>query len=175
MVTEKELLALKLELSVKAKNGLDFIAAAGAVWALLAFVWTLPYPPQQKGLLMFCLGSLVLPLAWLVSNVFRTTWTLPHNPLPPLGRWLNFAQLFYFPLLAVIYAKQPVSFIMAYAIITGAHLFPYACFYHARAYAVLAGVMAGGSMVLGLRLNSHETYGIPVFMAGAFGVLGLLL
>jgi len=175
MVVEKDLLALKLELSVKAKNGLDFIAAAGLVWALLAFVWTLPYPPQQKGFLTFCLGGLVLPLAWLLSKVLHTTWTLPHNPLQPLGLWLNIAQLFYFPLLAVVYARQPDYFIMSYAIITGAHLFPYAWFYHARAYAVLAGAMATGSMLLGLRLGRHEMYLIPVFMAGAFALLGLLL
>lgn len=50
MVTEKELLALKLELSVKAKNGLDFIAAAGAVWTLLAFLDP-ALPASAKGVL----------------------------------------------------------------------------------------------------------------------------
>jgi hypothetical protein len=175
MVGEKDLLALKLELSVKAKNGLDFITSAGLVWAILAFVWTLPYLPQQKAFFTFCLGGLVLPLAWLLSKVFHTTWTFPHNPLQPLGLWLNFAQLFYFPLLMVIYARQPGYFIMSYAIITGAHLFPYAWLYHARVYAVLAGAMAAGSMVLGLRLGSHQAYLIPTFMAGAFTLLGLLL
>lgn len=33
---------LRLELSVNAKNGVDFIASATVVWAILGYVWTLP-------------------------------------------------------------------------------------------------------------------------------------
>ena len=48
-----------------------------------------------------------MPLARLLSKPLRTIWTLPHNPLQPLGLWLNFAQLFYFPLLVFVYMRYP--------------------------------------------------------------------
>ncbi len=175
MVRKQELDALRLELSVKAKNGLDFIVAATLVWAAIAFVWTLPNPPAQNGFITFFVGALTLPLARLLSGPFGTTWTLPHNPLQPLGLWLNFAQLFYFPFLLFIFSKYPQHFIMTYGIITGAHFFPYAWFYQARPFAIMAGIIPVGCLVLGLRVAAAELYLIPLFVAGALLVLGGLL
>ena len=171
MLTEQDLTALRLELSVKAKNGLDFILAATLVWAAIAIVWALPYPPARLGCFTFCVGALTLPLAWLFSKLLRTTWTLPHNPLQPLGLWLNFAQLFYFPFLFFIFGRHPAYFVMTYGIITGAHFFPYAWFYAARPYAFAAGLISFGCLFIGVRTAGSAPYWVPVFVAGA--LLGL--
>ncbi|MBT9393831.1 hypothetical protein KLP40_11720 [Hymenobacter sp. NST-14] len=176
MLTASEFLGLRLELSVRAKNGLDFIVAATLVWAAIAFVWTLPYPPARLSFITFFVGALVLPLAALLSKAFGTTWTLPDNPLQPLGLWLNFAQLFYFPMLLFVFSRYPQHFIMVYGIITGAHFFPYAWFYNARPYALLAGLIAAGCVILGLRITSAaELYLIPLFLVVALLVLAGLL
>lgn len=175
MLTKQEFDGLRLELSVKAKNGLDFIGAACLVWLAITYVWTLPMPATQKGFSTFFVGTLTMPLAWLLSKVFRTTWTLPHNPLQPLGLWLNFAQLFYFPLLLFVYGAHPAYFIMAYGIITGAHFFPYAWFYNAWPFAVMAGIIAGGCLFVGVRLAVSVPYAVPLFMTGALLVLAMLL
>lgn len=175
MLLEKQFTALKLELSVKAKNGLDFIAAASIVWAAIAFIWTLPNSATKNGFLTFFVGAATLPLAWLFSKLFRTTWTIAHNPLQPLGLWLNFAQLFYFPFLIFIYSKYPQYFIMTYGIITGAHFFPYAWFYTAKPYAIMAGVISVGCLFMGLRTAEANLYLIPVFVVCSLGVLGGLL
>lgn len=166
---------LRLELSVKAKNGLDFILAAVVVWAAITGVWLLPNSAGRNGFITFFVGALTLPLARLLSKPLRTTWTLPHNPLQPLGLWLNVAQLFYFPLLVFVYMRHPQHFIMAYGIITGAHFFPYAWFYRAPAFAVLAGVISAGCLVLGLRLAPGQLYLIPAFVAACLVVLAVLL
>ena len=172
---QQEFDALRLELSVRAKNGLDFIAAATLVWVAIAFVWTLPYPAARLGFITFFVGALTLPLAWLFSKVLSTTWTLPHNPLQPLGLWLNFAQLFYFPFLFFIFGRQPAYFIMTYGIITGAHFFPYAWFYKAPPFAVMAGVIPVGCLLLGGRTATSAPYAVPVFVTGALLVLSGLL
>ncbi|HEX8425477.1 DUF7010 family protein [Hymenobacter sp.] len=175
MSFEKEFAARRLELSVKAKNGLDFIVAASIVWAVIAFVWTLPSSATKNSFITFFVGAATLPLAWLFSKVLRTTWTIPHNPIQPLGLWLNFAQLFYFPFLVFIYSKYPHYFIMTYGIITGAHFFPYAWFYQAKPYAIMAGVISGGCLLLGLRTPSTNLYLIPVFIVCSLLVLSILL
>jgi hypothetical protein len=176
MLLQEEFTALRLELSVKAKNGLDFLAAASIVWVAIAFVWSRPASPASNAFITFFVGAATLPLAWLFSKALRTSWSLPHNPLQPLGLWLNFAQLFYFPFLVFIYSKHPTYFIMTYGIITGAHFFPYAWFYCARAYAIMAGVIPVGCLFLGLRLSAAQLYLIPVFIVCALLLLsGLLL
>ncbi|MBJ6111505.1 hypothetical protein JAO73_20965 [Hymenobacter sp. BT523] len=166
---------LRLELSVKAKNGLDFIVAATLVWTAIAGVWLLPNSASRNGFITFFVGALTLPLARLLSKPLRTTWTLPHNPLQPLGLWLNVAQLFYFPLLLFMFGRYPQHFLMAYGIITGAHFFPYAWFYRAPAFAVMAGVISAGCLGLGLRLPAGQLYLIPVFIAVCLAVLAVLL
>ena len=176
MVSEQEFAALKLELSVKAKNGIDFIVAASIIWAVIAFVWTLPNSPARNSFITFFVGAAMLPLAWVLSKVFRTTWTLPHNPLQPLGLWLNFAQLFYFPFLIFIYSKYPQYFVMTYGIITGAHFFPYAWFYNAKPFAIMAGIISLGCLLIGTRVSTDHMYWVPAFIAGAMLCLvGLLL
>nr|WP_214607020.1 hypothetical protein [Hymenobacter arizonensis] len=64
---------------------------------------------------------------------------------------------------------------MTYAIITGAHFFPYAWFYRTKAFAYMAGVISVGAMLLGLRVGPQELYLIPGFVAGAMVVLSALL
>ncbi len=95
-ITDKESFdKLRLELSIKAKNGLDFILAASVIWLVISFIWTLSYSSYDKSVLTFVIGGLMLPLAILLSKVLKTTWVIQSNPLQPLGLWLNFAQLFY--------------------------------------------------------------------------------
>ena len=171
MLFHQDFAALKLELLVRAKNGLDFIVAASIIWLLITGIWLLPNSPAKNSFFTLFTGGLMLPLAWLFSRVMKTTWTIATNPLQPLGLWLNFAQLFYFPILVFVYAKQPQHFIMTYAIITGAHFFPYAWFYNVRAYAVMAGVIAVGSMLIGWCVPSDKLYLIPVFVVCSLLVL----
>ncbi len=109
--------------------------------------------------------------------MFHTTWTLKSNPLQPLGLWLNFAQLFYFPFLVFVLLKNPDYFVMTYVIITGAHFFPYAWYYNEKAYAVAAGVIAVGALLTGLRVPAESMYLdlVPLGMSAALlGLAGLI-
>ena len=164
---------LRLELSIKAKNGIDFILSASFIWFSIAWVWTLPTSSYNKSVLTFIVGGLMLPLALLLSRILKTDWKVKDNPLQPLGLWLNFAQLFYFPFLIFILIKQPESFVMTYAIITGAHFFPYAWFYNEKSYAILAGMISIGSMLLGILLSSRNMFYIPIYTGLALLILSL--
>lgn len=165
----------KLELSYKAKRGIDFIVSACIVWLLIAFIWTIPASAYDKSVLTFIVGSLMLPLALLLSKIFKTQWKIETNPLQPLGLWLNFAQLFYFPFLVFILIKSPEYFVMTYAIITGAHLFPYGWLYNNMAYSVLAGVISVGALILALLLDVDKMFVVPLFTALMLCILAIAI
>ena len=167
--------SLKLEISLKAKNGINFIVAASIVWFIIAIVWTMPYSSYDKSVFTFITGSFMLPLALLFSKLFKTQWKIENNPLQPLGLWLNFAQLFYFPFLILILIRQPDYFVMTYAVITGAHFFPYAWFYNEKSYAFAAGIISLGSLFIALSVSPEQMYLIPVFMGTCLAVLSGLL
>ncbi|WP_185153369.1 DUF7010 family protein, partial [Fulvivirga lutimaris] len=129
----------------------------------------------NKSIFTFMVGGFLLPMAFTFSKVFKTNWKVKDNPLQPLGLWFNFAQLFYFPFLIFTLIKYPEYFVMAYAIITGAHFFPYAWFYMEKGYAVMAGLISLGALLLGLNVSSAYTYLIPVMMSICLTILGLII
>lgn len=166
----------KLELSVKAKNGVNFIAAASVVWALITIVWTLSFKTYDKCVLTFIVGGVMLPLAWVFSKIFKTQWVVKDNPLESLGLWLNFAQLFYFPMLVFVLIKSPEYFVMTYVVITGAHFFPYAWYYRTNVYAVAAAVISIGAMAIALSIESEsQLFYLPAFMVACLVVTAVFI
>lgn len=172
-MTKSELDALRIDLSIKAKNGIDFILAATIIWCLIAIIWMLPFSAYDRSVFTFIIGSFLLPLALGLSKLLKTSWKIPENPLQPLGLWLNFAQLFYFPFLIFVLLKHPNYFLMTYAIITGAHFFPYAWYYNNKAYALMAGIISVGNLLLAMRLPTPDFYLAGFFMAICLLILAL--
>jgi hypothetical protein len=175
MVTQENFDSLRNELSVKAKNGIDFILAASIIWMSIAFLWTLNFSSYNKSVLTFIVGGFMLPLAFLFSKILKTSWKIKDNPLEPLGLWLNFAQLFYFPFLVFVLIKMPDYFIMVYAIITGGHFFPYSWYYKTPWFAILAGLIVVGALYLGLVLPVDKMFLLPLSMSLSLVVLTILL
>lgn len=174
-MTNESLDKLRVSLSVRSKNGLDFTLSAGIIWLIIAWIWTLNFRSYDKSVFTFIIGALMMPLTFLFSKLFKTTWTNKENPLQPLGLWLNFSQLFYFPFLIFSLVKFPDYFAMVYVIITGGHFFPYAWFYKTNLYAVFAGIITVGAMTLGLILPVERMYFIPLMMSVSLIILTILL
>lgn len=165
---------LKIEIQVKAKNGIDFILAASIIWFGIFLIWKFSnYTLYNKSMFTFILVSLLTPSALLLSKVFKTNWKIKDNALQPLGLWLNFAQLIYFPFLFFILIKYPNYFLMTYAIITGAHLFPFTWFYNEIGYAVASVIISVGSMIIALSVQPDNFFYIPIFTALALLILGI--
>lgn len=170
-----ELSGLKDELSVKAKNGIDFIVSSSLAWILITIIWSLPFDSYSKSILTFMAGALMLPLALLMSRLIKTQWKIANYPLQTLGLWLSFAQLFFIPFLIFMQIKMPSHFIMTYAIITGAYLVPYAWFYNETSYVVGVGVISVGSLILGLALDTSKLYFSPLVVALSLVLLVIVL
>ena len=68
---------------------------------------------------------------------------------------------------------MPDYFIMTYAIITGAHLFPYAWLYKTKWYAIFAGVIAVGALILALMLPKTQMYYIALITSLLLLVLSI--
>ena len=67
--------------------------------------------------------------------------------------------------------KSPDYFIMTYSIITGAHLFPYSWFYKTKFYALFAGIISVGSLLIALNIEEEKFFYIGVFTSICFLLL----
>ena len=171
---ENTIQQLKLQIQAEALKGIDFILAATIMWYCISFIWISSMPLETKCIYTFITGSVLLPLAYLFSKIFKTNWKIKNNALQPLGLWLNFAQIIYFPLLIFILMYQTEYFIMAYAIITGAHLFPYAWFYDSKWYAIVGTLISISSFFIAVYFQNSISI-IPFFTAVSFLILAGLL
>lgn len=160
---KQNLKELKLEIQIQAKKGLDFIISGGILWLIIFIIWLQDFSSYDKSIFTFIIAAVMLPLAFGLSKILKTNWKIKNNSLQPLGLWLNFAQLIYFPILIYVLINHPDNFIMTYAIITGAHLFPYAWFYDENGYAIAAILISVGALIIALFSTLNMIWLIPLF------------
>jgi hypothetical protein len=148
--------------------------AASITWLGIFLIWKyVNTTSYNKSVLTFIFGAVLIPLALGFSRILKTNWKIKDNPLQPLGLWLNFAQLIYFPFLIFMLIKYPDYFIMTCAVITGAHLFPYAWFYDETGYAVGSVIISAGSMLIALFVKPENIFIVPVFTSVILLILGI--
>ncbi|WP_077214938.1 DUF7010 family protein [Bacillus dakarensis] len=157
-----ELNEVRNELSVRGKNGIGFLLSAVVIWSIITFIFLQSFDVYQKNIYMLFSTGLMFPLSVGISTLIRADWKLKNNPLGNLGLYLNLAQLIYFPILFWGIIKSPNDAIVFFAIITGAHFFPYGWFYNAAAFYVMAPVISVSIMFLGLHLKGNHLWLIPI-------------
>ncbi|MCE7791843.1 hypothetical protein K8O68_05345 [Salipaludibacillus sp. CUR1] len=151
-------------LSVISKNGIGFLLSAVVIWAIITIIFLQPIEIHSKNIYMLFSTGLMFPLSVGMSALIKADWRLKNNPLGNLGLYLNLAQLIYFPILFWGIIKSPNDAIVFFAIITGAHFFPYGWFYNAKPFYVMAPVISVAIMGLGLYLNGDNLWVIPLSM-----------
>ncbi|MFD2044798.1 DUF7010 family protein [Ornithinibacillus salinisoli] len=156
-----ELNKVRDDLSIRGKNGVGFLLSAIVIWSMITIVFLQAIELQQKNIYMLVSTGLMFPLSVGISTLVKADWKLENNLLGNLGLYLNLAQIIYFPILFWGIIKSPNDAIIFFAIITGAHFFPYGWFYNAKAYNVMAPISAVVIMLLGLYLNGENLWLIP--------------
>ncbi|MFC4401707.1 DUF7010 family protein [Gracilibacillus xinjiangensis] len=166
---------IRNEISVKAKNGIGFLLAAIVIWSIITIIFLLPIDIQKKNIYMLISTGIMFPLSVGISTMIKADWQLKNNPLGNLGLIFNFAQLIYFPILFFGMITNPEDAIIFFAIITGAHFFPYGWFYNTKVYYIMAPVISVVIMVLGLYLDAEHLWGISLSVVILFFLLIFLL
>lgn len=65
---------LKLEIQLKAKNGIDFILSAAITWLVIFLIWKFSANNSyDKSVLTFIFGAMLLPLALGFSKILKQT------------------------------------------------------------------------------------------------------
>ena len=156
---------LRDECSIKGKNGIAFLLAATILWLCFVIVYLQPFDLRFKNVIVLMMTALLFPLSWGISMMIKAEWLQKKHPFSELGLILNYAQLAYLPLVIWAFLQMPEKMIAMFAVITGAHLFPYGWFYRARGYYVMAFVIAISMMMMGWVVSPVQLWIIPIVMA----------
>lgn len=100
-------------------------------------------------------------LAYFISKVIGVDFQNKDNPLTKLGLIFTINQIFYLLIVMWVYAAIPGKMVMVYAMVFGAHLFPYGWLYRSKTYYILSVIIPIVVLILGLHYNAAI---IAIFM-----------
>ena len=144
---------LRNDIIIKQKKGLPFILTSVVIWLLITVVAALDINIAMKNILVFCCSTPMLPLACLIGKLIKVDIFSKQNPLGQLGFIFTLNQMVYLLIVMWVFSAVPEKMIMVYAMVFGAHLFPYSWLYQSKGYTVAAISIPMISLILGCALN----------------------
>lgn len=140
---------LRNDIILKQKKGLPFICASVVVWFLILIVVLLDLPQQQENMLVFCCSCPMLPIAWLLGKLLKVEIFEKSNPLGNVGFLFTCNQFLYLLIVMWVFSAVPDKMVMVYAMVFGAHLFPYSWLYKSITYRIFSIIIPIISLVVG--------------------------
>lgn len=95
-----------------------------------------------------------MPLAYMISKIIKVDFQNKSNPLTNLGIIFSVGQMPYLLIAMWIFSASPENMLMVYAMIFGAHLFPYGWLYKSKTYYVLSAVIPIAVLITGIKFSS---------------------
>jgi hypothetical protein len=174
-MTEETFNKLRIELSIKLRNGFPFILGGCIVWLLIFFIWFFGKNIFYNNLSTAILSGMVSMFAFIFSKVLKIPYSVPKNPLGMLGLILSLSSIFFIPFNFILLFKVPDYLVISLATITGTHFFPYFWLYKTRLYAIFSGIIVIGVFFMGVLLLNKREYLIALFMFTTLGILSMAL
>ena len=106
-------------------------------------------PAMTQNLLIFCMATPLVPIAFFISRPLGIKFKDKDNPLNDLGLLFTCNQILYILIAMWAYGQAAHSFLMIYAMIFGAHLLPFSWLYQSRTYQISAIAVPGICLLLG--------------------------
>ncbi|MBO8157720.1 MAG: hypothetical protein H0Z32_14935 [Bacillaceae bacterium] len=158
------LINLKNQLSIQSKNGIPFLLSGTLIWLLITLIYLQPLDIREKNMFLLFSTGLMFPVSILIATLIKADWKNNDHPLGKLGLYLNLAQLVYFPIIIWAFSNSPFQMILFFAVITGAHFFPYGWLYHTKAFYWMAPVTSIGISIIGWNLDADNLWVLPFAM-----------
>lgn len=151
------------------------VPAAGLVYWLVVAVLVRMLPQQTALLASFFLTLGLWPLGAALTRALGGDLFARSEVLAPLGLLLAAVQLFYWPVIVVVFRTSPEWTPFTLAVLFGSYFLPWAWLYRSRAHALLAVATAVVLCVAALVMRSPLYFEAPVLAAlchaGAFLLL----
>lgn len=161
--TERDRLALL------SRKGIGMPIAGLAYWLAVAVLIQLL--PQGTALVAsFFATGVVFPLGALLTRLAGGDLFAKSTTLTPLGLQLAAVQLFYWPIIVLVFREIPPWTPFAMAVLFGSHFLPYWWLHRSPAYALLAILTAAACSVAVLLAREPLFSAIPLIAASCYAV-----
>lgn len=161
-------------LSRLTRKGIGMPLAGMLYWLAVAFLLR-AFPQKTALVFSFALTGMVFPIGALLTRFAGGDLFAKSASLTPLGLQLAAIQLFYWPVIVVVFRRAPEWTPFALAVLFGSHFLPYAWLYRSAAFGFLAVattlVVSAGVIVTRSPLFTT----VPLLAAACYAVAVFLL
>ena len=173
-IAVQELEAERDRLSRLTRKGIGMPIAGMLYWLAVAFL--LRALPQKTALVFsFALTGVVFPVGALLTRLAGGDLFAKSPTLTPLGLMLAAVQLFYWPVIILVFNRAPEWTPFALAVLFGSHFLPYAWLYRSAGYGFLA-ISTTLVMTAGVIVTRSPLYATaPLLAAACYAVAVILL
>lgn len=143
---------------------------AGLLYWLAVAVLLRQLPERSALIVSFFATGAVFPLGAALTKLAGGDLFAKSATLTPRGLQLAAVQLFYWPIIVVVFREATAWTPFAMAVLFGSHFLPYWWLYRSRAYAVLA-VLTTAAVTLAVLIAGGPLFaGIPLIAAACYGL-----
>jgi hypothetical protein len=153
--------AIIMDGAIKQKKGLHFILASVVIWSILLIIHLTDLPILTKNIFTLCATAPLMPLALLFSKLIKVDFSNKGNPLAKLGIIISLNQLLYLPIVMWVLPTVPDKMLMVFAMVFGAHLFPFGWLYKSKTYTYISFVITILALIVGCL---YEPYILALMM-----------
>ena len=154
----------------KQKSGLPFIIASIFIWSGIIVVCCMDLEPVMRNFLVFCMSTPLMPISYLAGRILKVDIFDKSNPIGNLGFIFTLNQMLYLLIVMWAFRAVPDKMVMIYAMVFGAHLFPYFWLYKNKYYLVSAIFIPVISLVLGCLFSATVVAGVLAFYELVFAI-----
>lgn len=155
-------------------KGIGMPMAGFLYWIAAAFLLR-EFPMRTALVWCFVLTGPVFPIGYALTRALGGDLFAKSSTLTPIGIQLAALQLFYWPIIIVVFRNAPEWTPFTLAVLFGSHFLPYGWMYESRAYPFLtislAVVMCAGALVTGGAMYAT----VPILAAACYAVAVLML
>jgi hypothetical protein len=155
------------------RKGIGMPAAGFLYWVAVALVLR-SFPRDTALVFSFALTGVVFPLGILFTRLAGGDLFAKSATLTPLGLLLAAIQLFYWPVIIVVFRHAPAWTPFVMGVLFGSHFLPYAWLYRSRGYGFLA-VATAAVLVVGALVTRGPLFATAPWMAATCYAVALML
>jgi formate/nitrite transporter FocA (FNT family) len=170
--TDPFLLALDAErrrVSTTSQRGIGMPAAGMLFWLGVAWL-TRHFPIPRAVFYSFFLTGPVFPVGVALTKLAGGNLFSKSAGLTSLGLLLAALQMFFWPIIGLVFVLSPAWTPWAMAILFGSHFLPYAWLHRSRAYAFLSGSVAVSLTTLALITHDPQPTRVPLITAACYAI-----
>lgn len=143
---------------------------AGLLYWLTVAVLLRTFPERTGLIYAFFATGVVFPVGALLTRLVGGDLFAKSPTLTPLGLQLAAIQLFYWPVIIVVFRAAPEWTPFAMAVLFGSHFLPYWWLYRSRAYAMLAVLTTVACSIVVIVAGNALFSIIPLIAASCYAV-----